>query len=100
MRSIVLLCAVLATTPAMAGDLVAYEGTNMIRLTAQACTNEAVLQRIEPEARASFWTASAVLQGQRYTACWRITPIAAYLLYEDGDQGLIPLEKLQVPIDV
>lgn len=100
MRSIALLCLALAATPAMADDLVAYEGTDMIRLTPQACTNPAVLNRIEPEARAAFLTASAVLQGHHYTACWRITPMAAYLLYEDGDQGLIPLEKLQVPIDI
>ena len=100
MRTIALLCGALAATAALGNDLVAYEGADMIRLTAQACTNEAVLQHIDPEIRPLFWTASAVLHGQRYTACWSITPTAAYLLYEDGDQGLIPLTRLQVPVDV
>lgn len=100
MRTIALLCAAFAATPAFAGDLVAYEGTDMIRLKPETCTNQTVLNRIDPEVRALFLTASATLQGQHYTACWSITPTAAYLVYEDGDQGLIPLTKLQVPVDI
>ncbi|WP_056189126.1 hypothetical protein [Pseudorhodoferax sp. Leaf267] len=100
MRTIALLCAAFVAAPAFAGDLVAYEGTDMIRLTPQTCTNQAVLNRIDPEVRELFLTASATLRGQRYTACWSITPTAAYLVYEDGDQGLIPLTKLQVPVDI
>lgn len=89
-----------AAAPALAGDLVANQGSDVIRLTPQACTNQAVLDRIDPEVRPLFLTASATLQGQRYTACWSITPTAAYLLYEDGDQGLIPLNRLKVPVDI
>ena len=100
MRSIVVLCAALAATPAMAQDLVAYEGEDMIRFTSQACSNASVLGRIEPQIRPLFWTASATLQGQRYTACWSMTPHGAYLVSEDGDQGLVPLTQLQVPVDV
>lgn len=100
MRTIALLCGMLAATAALGNDLVVYEGADMIRLTPQVCTNEAVLSRIDPEIRPLFWSASAVLQGQRYTACWSMTPTDAYLMYEDGDQGLIPLTRLQVPVDV
>ena len=89
-----------AAAPAMAGDLVANQGSDVIRLTPQACTSQAVLDRIDPEVQPLFLTATATLQGQRYTACWSITPTAAYLLYEDGDQGLIPLDKLKVPVDI
>lgn len=100
MRRIGMLCAALAASSAMAADLVAYEGTDMIRLTSQACSNTAVLSRLPPQVHEQFLTANAVLQGQRYAACWRITPAAAYLVYEDGDEGLVPLNKLEVPIDV
>lgn len=92
--------AVASAPAALAGDLVAYEGTDMIRLSHAECTNQAVLQRIEPDARAAFRTASAMLQGQRYTACWSVTATAVYLVYEDGDQGLVPVSKLKVPVDV
>lgn len=93
------LCAALAA-PALASDLVAYDGDDMIRLSHGSCTNQAVLERIEPQARAHFRTASATLQGQRYTACWSLLPTAVYLVYEDGDQGLVPMSRLQVPVDI
>jgi len=95
-----ILAVTLAAGAAMAADLVAYEGTDMIRLTRQACTNPAVLGRLDPQLQTQFRSANAVLQGQRYAACWSMTPTAAYLVYEDGDEGLVPLNKLEVPIDV
>jgi hypothetical protein len=36
-----------------------------------------------------------VFQGQRYQACWRMMGNAAYLVYEDGDQGIIPAAELK-----
>ncbi len=95
-----ILGASLAAGTAMAADLVAYEGKDMIRLTSQSCTNAAVLERLHPQVQPQFRQADAVLQGQRYTACWSMTPTAAYLVYEDGDEGLVPLTKLEVPVDV
>lgn len=81
-------------------DLVVNEGADSIRLTRAACSNEAVLSRIEPDARRLFRTAAATLQGQRYTACWSVVSTAVYLVYEDGDQGLVPVSKLKVPLDI
>lgn len=97
------LCAALLTTTALAAranDLVVNEGTDSIRLSEAACNNQAVLNLIEPDARALFRTASATLQGQRYTACWSVVSTAVYLVYEDGDQGLVPVAKLKVPVDI
>jgi hypothetical protein len=42
-----------------------------------------------------FRAASAVFQGQRFQACWRMMGNAAYLMYEDGDQGVIPANELK-----
>lgn len=100
MRRIGMLCAALAASSAMAGDLVAYEGRDMIRLTSESCDNTAVLGRLAPQVQTHFLRATAVLEGRRYAACWAITPTAAYLMYEDGDEGLVPLNKLEVPVDV
>ncbi|WP_326540615.1 hypothetical protein [Pseudorhodoferax sp.] len=98
----VLCAALLGTTAwsAHADDLVVNEGQDSIRFTDAACSNEAVLNRIEPAARALFRTASATLQGQRYTACWSVVSSAVVLVYEDGDQGLVPMSKLKVPVDI
>lgn len=93
------LCAALVA-PTWASDLVAYDGNDMIRLSDAACTDQAVLERIEPESRPLFRRAHATLQGQRYSACWSVLPTAVYLVYEDGDQGLVPMSRLQVPVDV
>lgn len=97
------LCAMLLGTTALAthaDDLVVNEGADTIRFTDAACNNEAVLNRIEPDARPLFRSASATLQGQRYTACWSVVSTAVYLVYEDGDQGLVPVSKLKVPVDI
>lgn len=90
----------LAGAGAQAQDLVVNEGQDSIRLTDAACSNAAVLQRIAPAERALFRTASATLQGQRYTACWSRVSTAVYLVYEDGDQGLVPVARLKVPLDI
>ncbi|HVR48865.1 MAG TPA: hypothetical protein VMS38_03955 [Pseudorhodoferax sp.] len=103
MRPIALLpvlCAALLGAPAQAEDLVLNDGQDSIRLKDAACASEAVLNRIEPEARAMFRTASATLQGQHYTACWSLLATSVYLVYEDGDQGLVPVSRLKVPLDI
>lgn len=89
----------LATT-ALANDLVVNEGNDTIRFSDAACSSQAVLKRIEPEAHARFRTAFATLQGQRYTACWSVMSTAVLLVYEDGDQGLVPVSRLKVPVDI
>lgn len=98
-----MLCAALlgaSGVHAQTRDLVVNEGRDSIRLTDAACSSAAVLERIEPEARPLFRSAAATLQGQRYTACWSLVSTAVYLVYEDGDQGLVPVSKLKVPLDV
>jgi len=38
-----------------------------------------------------------VVQGQTFKACWTVEGEAAFLLYEDGDHGLIPLADFKAP---
>ncbi len=95
MRTAFLCAALLAAAPAMANELVAYNGSDSIRLMDSECTSETVLRHLEPGTQSEFRAAAAVLQGQSFTACWRAIPAAAHLVYEDGDQGIIPVSTLK-----
>jgi hypothetical protein len=95
MRFVLLCAAALAAAPAMAQDLVARQGNNIVRLTDGPCTSEPVLARLQPEFRSGFKAALAVVEGRTFEACWRRTGNVAHLLYEDGDQGIVPLSDLK-----
>ncbi|MES2974928.1 MAG: hypothetical protein V4757_15040 [Pseudomonadota bacterium] len=84
----------------MANELVAYNGADSIRLMDSECTNETVLKHLEPDTRPEFRAAAAMLQGKSFTACWRAIPSAAHLVYEDGDQGIIPVSTLKQTVGI
>jgi hypothetical protein len=94
----VVFCAALATlaaAPSFAQDLIARQGDDSVRLSEESCKSDLVLSRLEPGLIGEFHAASAVFQGQRFQACWRMMGNAAYLIYEDGDQGIIPAAELK-----
>ena len=94
----VVFCAALATfavAPAFAEELVARQGDDSVRLSDAACKSELVLARLDPSSAEQYRSASAVFQGQRFQACWRVVGNAAHLVYEDGDQGIIPVNELK-----
>ena len=92
---LVLLCAALAAAPALAGDLVSRQGNDTIRLADEPCTSPLVLGRLEARLHSQYKSASAVVQGQNFAACWRPAGPAVHLMYEDGDQGILPMEALK-----
>ncbi len=100
MRFALLCAAALLAAPAMADELVAKSGNDQVRLTDSPCVNEQVLNLIKPDYRSVLRDASAVVQGQTYRACWITNGDAAHLLYEDGDQGVIPLSDFKIPLSV
>jgi hypothetical protein len=89
------LCIALAAAPVFADELVARQGNDSIRLAEAPCASTQVLSQLQPQQREEYRAASAVVQGTTYTACWRVMGNAAHLLYEDGDQGIIPLAELK-----
>lgn len=100
-KTIAFLCAALVLAPAaMARELVSHDGDDTIRLVDDECTSETVLSKLPPEVRAQFRAASAVLQGRSFSACWHITPQGAHLIYEDGDEGLVPFDSLKPLISI
>jgi hypothetical protein len=96
MRTI-LLCAAIAitATPAFADELVARQGADSVRLAESPCTSEQVLEQLPPQVRSEFSSATAEVEGRIFKACWRKAGQSAHLVYEDGDQGLIPLSELK-----
>jgi hypothetical protein len=94
-----LLCAaaVLLAAPAWADEVVASSGRDSVRLSDSPCTSAQVLNQLEPSMRSVLRDATAVVQGQSFKACWVVHGNAAHLLYEDGDQGLIPLSDFKAP---
>ncbi len=84
----------------MAGELVAYDGTDTIRLVEGPCTSQTVLSHVDASIQSEFRAAAVVLKGQKYEACWRPLPTAAHLVYEDGDQGIVPVSMLNQTVEI
>lgn len=97
MRFALICAAALLAAPVLADELVAKNGNDSVRLSDTPCSSELVLNRLKPQYRSELRNATAVVQGQTYKACWVVEGRAAHLLYEDGDQGLIPLADFKVP---
>lgn len=95
MKAVIAVCAALALAPAFAENLVARQGDDSVRLADTPCQAREVLVRIEPDAHKEYKSATAQLQGQRFVACWREMGNVAHLVYEDGDQGIIPMIELK-----
>lgn len=84
----------LAAGSAMA-DAEARNGQDWVRITPQPCTNAAILERIPASFTQELWQAAAEFQGTRYAPCWRPAEDAVHLIYEDGDEGLLPASTLR-----
>jgi hypothetical protein len=84
-----------AAAPAFGQELVARQGSDSVRLSDAACQSELVLARVEPGSADDYKAATAQFQGQTFVACWRTMGGVAHLVYEDGDQGIIPMQELK-----
>jgi len=93
--AVIAAAAALAAAPTFAQDLVARQGEDSVRLSDAACQSELVLNRLEGEQHEEFHAATAVFQGKNFQACWRQMGNVAFLVYEDGDQGIIPIQELK-----
>lgn len=87
--------AALVAGSALAGELVARNGKDEVRLSDAPCAVPQVLPLIPPQAQGEFRAARATIDGQSYLACWRPYGEGVHLIYEDGDQGMVPLRDLK-----
>jgi hypothetical protein len=95
MRTALFCAAVLMSAPVIAEEVVATNGSDSVRLSDAQCSNDKVLELVPPAVRAQLRDATAMIQGQSLKACWRVHGGAAHLLYEDGDQGIVPLTEFR-----
>ena len=98
MRFVLLCAAALVAAPAFADELVASKGSDQVRLSSSPCSNEQILSKLKPQLHPALRDASAVVEGKTFKACWIVDGHAAHLIYEDGDQGLIPLSDFKTPM--
>lgn len=97
---ILLIAALIAAGPALAADRIARQGDDEVTIRETPCTVASVLMRI-PEAQREGWQrADARFQGQRFFACWRVLQGAVELLYDDGDQGILPLTAFKDVLEI
>lgn len=95
-RALVIAVLALAAGVAGAETLVARQGNDVVRIeTTKPCTDPNVLRHIPKELHDRFNAASARIGGQNYAAC--ATPLqgGAYLVFDDGDQDMVPRDQLK-----
>jgi hypothetical protein len=98
MRTLVFLPLLLVASSALA-DAEVRHGTSYVRITAQACKDPKVIERITAagDNPLDYRAARAEIDGVAYSACWK--PLyqreMIYLRYEDDDQGLLPFGELK-----
>jgi hypothetical protein len=90
-RLFLALVALLFAIPALADKRVTTFGGNVVRLSTEVCTAAPVLALIPKKYHNVVRDATATLNGKQWHACWFVDGEDAHMLYEDGDQGLIPL---------
>lgn len=98
MRSLLLIAA-LAAGPSFAGDLVARQDGDSVRLQQKACP-ENVLAILPAEIREHFKLALVVHEGKEYRACFAVRADGMVVVqYPDGDGGLIPIRMFEMEPD-
>lgn len=95
MRFALVCAAALLAGPAMAQEMVASNGTDSVRLSDAQCSNEKVLEQIEPSMRSQLKDATATIGGESFKGCWVVDGNMAHLVYEDGDQGIVALSEFK-----
>jgi hypothetical protein len=78
---------------ARAEDRIARQGHDEVMISESPCMFASVLIEIDkvlPGQREQFRRAVTHFGGKKYFACWRPMGGGAHLVYEDGDQGIVP----------
>jgi hypothetical protein len=99
MRTLIV-AAILAASPAFArvyenDTMVAKRGADVIRLWETPCVHAGTLGLIKPEFRERFKKARAMIGGVDFYACWTMEENAVFVLFEDGDQSVVPVSEFK-----
>jgi hypothetical protein len=88
MRTLIL-AALVAAAPAIAGQRVLAGDGNEVRLHDSPCVHGGILGQLRPEWRPKFRKAEVTLHGARLYACYTVDEDGdVYVLLEDGRQAM------------
>lgn len=87
-------------TPATAAryendTMIARRGSEYIRLWEAPCNHAGTLAQIKPEYRELFKKARAMVAGQDLYACWISENGQVFIIFEDGDQTVVPVDEFK-----
>jgi hypothetical protein len=84
---------------AKAGEMVARNGSDEVRVSDKPCANGAVVEHIRLAGGNvdTFREAAVRFGGKSYAACYRVAGGFVHLVYEDGDQGIVPTGEFKEP---
>lgn len=91
MRALLLLPILLvAATAASAQERVIRHGDDEVRIFESPCVHAGTMALLNESVRDLYKKAEGRINGQRYYACWRQVGSLMHVMWEDGDQGMIP----------
>jgi hypothetical protein len=93
MKYVLLCAAALLAAPAMAEEVVASNGVDSVTLSDAQCSSQKILDAIDASVRDQLKDATATIGGQQFKGCWVVDGEVAHLVYEDGDEGMVPLTE-------
>jgi hypothetical protein len=94
MRSIVCAALLCASFPAMS-ERVARQGDVEVRVFDTPCVSAETIARIPEDGRDGWGKVIGVFGKDKFFGCWRKMGDSTYILWEDGDQGIIPAADLK-----
>lgn len=101
MKKPLLLLALIAAIPCLAAERIARQGDDEVHVFDSPCVSAQTIARIPENAREGWGKVQGRYQGERFFGCWRpMGDAAVFILWEDGDQGIIPLQELKPALEV
>lgn len=94
MRHFLLAAALLCASSSYA-ERVARKGDAEVRIFDSPCVSAETIARIPEKDRKGWGKAIGVFGGQKFFGCWQKMGEDTYVLWEDGDIGVIPAADLK-----
>jgi hypothetical protein len=95
MRPILAAALLCASISVHSASLIAKQGSDWVRIYDQPCADKNVLPRLPEAVRGEYQKAEAFFGGKTFSACWVANGGGVHLIYEDGDQGIVPFRDLK-----
>lgn len=99
MRNVLIAASIAAFSASVSAEtLIATQDGDTVRITDHPCPQQ-VHQHL-PVPPQFFGAALALVSGQSFAGCWRKVGASIHVIYEDGDQGLIPMAEFKEDVGV